>query len=225
MSNNVEPLFFADGNINPSCFVKMSTTQDNRVLQAAANTDKIIGISQVGTRDPQGLSGASAVAAAQGDPIKVYSQGDVCSLVAGSGGWTRGDWLVSDANGNGVTAPTSGVGTIYVGAIALESAAASAQGRVVVFLDAATAGSQVDYSQALTPVAIAANTSAEQTFTVTGLVAGQRVLVTPPAAGTAGTIMGPARASATDTLAITFGNFTGGSLTPAAGTYKITVLP
>lgn len=79
------------------------------------------------------------------------------------------------------------------------------------------------YSETLTPVAVAASTSAEQTFTVSGLVTGRSVVVNGPAP-TAGTGIVNARVSAANTLALTFGNFTAGSLTPASGTYLVTQL-
>lgn len=86
-----------------------------------------------------------------------------------------------------------------------------------------TGGLGTVYSESLTPVSVAADTSAEQTFTVNGLVTGQAVVVNGPAP-TAGTGIVNARVSATDTLALTFGNFTAAALTPAAGTYLITQL-
>lgn len=67
---------------------------------------------------------------------------------------------------------------------------------------------------------VAANTSAEQTFTVTGLAVGDAVFVSKPSLS-AGLIVGNARVSATDTLAITFGNLTGSPIDPAAETYTI----
>ncbi len=79
------------------------------------------------------------------------------------------------------------------------------------------------YSESLTPVSVAADTSAEQTFTVSGLVTGQAVVVNGPAP-TDGTGIVNARVSAADTLAITFANFTAAALTPASGTYLITQL-
>lgn len=77
-------------------------------------------------------------------------------------------------------------------------------------------------SASLTPAAIATITTAEQTFTVTGLKVGDHVVVNPPSI-TAGTGIAAARVSAANTLAITFVNPTVGSLTPAAGTYTIVV--
>lgn len=67
----------------------------------------------------------------------------------------------------------------------------------------------------LSPAAVAANTSAEQTFTVTGLQVGDVVNVNKPTAQAGIGVVG-ARVSAANTLAITFANFTAGSLTPTA---------
>lgn len=77
------------------------------------------------------------------------------------------------------------------------------------------------YSQALTPVLITANTTAEQTFTVTGLTTTDVVNVNKPTAQAGLGIVG-VRVSAANTLAITYSNNTGASITPtAAETYKI----
>ena len=80
----------------------------------------------------------------------------------------------------------------------------------------------VRYIPSLTPVAVAANTSAEQTFTVSGLLgSGFDVVIVNGPAPTAGTGIVNVRVSADNTLAITFANFTAGSLTPAAGNYNL----
>ena len=79
-------------------------------------------------------------------------------------------------------------------------------------------------SQALTPAATATITSAEQTFTVTGLTTSMNVLsVKPAVAQTAGLGLCQARVTATDTLGLTFVNPTAGSLTAVASTYTIVV--
>jgi hypothetical protein len=72
----------------------------------------------------------------------------------------------------------------------------------------------------LTPVAVAANTTAEQTFTVTGLVAGSPVWINKPSFTTGLSIVG-VRVSAADTLAITYGNTSGASITPPAEAYIV----
>jgi hypothetical protein len=74
------------------------------------------------------------------------------------------------------------------------------------------------YAASLTPVAVAAQSIAEQTFTVTGLATNDKVTVNGP--GAVGIVN--ARVSAANTLAITFSNPTAGSVTPPAGTYTVT---
>lgn len=79
------------------------------------------------------------------------------------------------------------------------------------------------YTPSLTPSSVAANTSATQNYTVTGLSTSDRVVVNPPAS-TAGIVMGGYWVSATDTLTIIWGNLTAGALTPASGSYLITAM-
>lgn len=81
---------------------------------------------------------------------------------------------------------------------------------------------QAIISQSLDVASVAANTSAEQTFTVKGLKVGDFVRVQKPSL-TAGLVIGNARVSAADTLAITFGNLTASPIDPAAETYLIHV--
>lgn len=78
----------------------------------------------------------------------------------------------------------------------------------------------VVYSQTITPAEVAAITAAEQTFTVTGLTTDDKVIINPAATGNS-TLVGAARVSATNTIAIQFVNPTAGALTPGAGTYKV----
>lgn len=67
---------------------------------------------------------------------------------------------------------------------------------------------------------VAANTSAEQTFTVPGLDTSMVVMVNKPDLD-AGLVVGNARVSAADTLALTFGNSTAGAVDPASEVYKL----
>lgn len=67
---------------------------------------------------------------------------------------------------------------------------------------------------------VAANTSAEQTFTLKGIKAGDFVTVSKPALS-AGLVISSARVSATDTIAITFGNLTAAPIDPASETYRV----
>lgn len=81
------------------------------------------------------------------------------------------------------------------------------------------------YTVAWSPALVAANTSAEQTVTVTGLVLATDTVigVSKPTAQAGLGIVGW-RVSADNTLAVTFGNFTGGGITPtAAETYRIVI--
>jgi hypothetical protein len=78
-------------------------------------------------------------------------------------------------------------------------------------------------SVTLTPAAIVLNTTAEQTFTVNGLLAGDVVCVNKPTAQAGLGIVG-SRVSAANTLGITFSNNTASSITPtAAQVYKVVV--
>lgn len=78
-------------------------------------------------------------------------------------------------------------------------------------------------SRSLTPVAVANGTSAEQTFTVPGLVIGDVVIV-QPVVSSVGVVLGGARVSAANTLAVTWGNPTGAPVTPTAGYFTVTVI-
>jgi hypothetical protein len=79
------------------------------------------------------------------------------------------------------------------------------------------------FSTLLTSASVAANTTAEQTFAVAGLTTADKVFVNKPAAQAGLGIVGQ-RVSAADTLAITYANVTGGSITPTAETYQIVAI-
>lgn len=73
----------------------------------------------------------------------------------------------------------------------------------------------------ISPAAVGANTTAEQTFTLQGLQLGDVVSVTKPTTQ-AGIGIVNSRVTAANTLGITFSNNTGGGLTPTAGeTYTV----
>lgn len=76
------------------------------------------------------------------------------------------------------------------------------------------------YTSALTPSSVAANTTAEQTFTVTGLNTNDLVFVNKPS-HQAGLGIANTRVSAANTIAITYINTTAGAITPTSETYKI----
>jgi hypothetical protein len=79
------------------------------------------------------------------------------------------------------------------------------------------------YSQSIDVASVAANTSAEQTFTVTGLATTDKVFVIKPSLS-AGLVIGNARVSAANTLAVTFGNLTASPIDPAAEAYTIVAI-
>lgn len=76
------------------------------------------------------------------------------------------------------------------------------------------------FAPSLTPASVAAATSAEQTFTVTGLATTDKVIVNGPAIA-AGTGIVNARVSTADTLVLAFMNATAAAVTPTAGVYNV----
>ncbi|MDN7489503.1 hypothetical protein QZM35_17485 [Burkholderia sp. AU45274] len=74
--------------------------------------------------------------------------------------------------------------------------------------------------QTLTPAQVAANTSAEQTFTVPGLQVGDSIDVNKPS-HQVGLSIGNVRVSAANTLAIQYVNTTASPITPTAEQYII----
>lgn len=79
------------------------------------------------------------------------------------------------------------------------------------------------FTSAINPASVAANTTAEQTFTVAGLTTDMAIVVNKPTL-TAGLGICGARVSAADTLAITFNNPTAGALDPGSETYNIVAI-
>lgn len=90
--------FKAGGNILPARFVIMSGS--NTVTQASTG-EKVIGVSQRGTRNAPYSSLDDTYAAIAGESLNVYTEGDVCGLMLG-GTVTYGDFLKSDSAGRGV---------------------------------------------------------------------------------------------------------------------------
>lgn len=77
----------------------------------------------------------------------------------------------------------------------------------------------------LSPAQVAANTTAEQIFAVTGATVGSGVVVNKPTAQAGLGIVG-ARVSTAGNVGITFSNNTAGAITPTASeAYVITLLP
>ena len=85
-----------------------------------------------------------------------------------------------------------------------------------------SAAGPLKFSVSLTPASVAANTSVEEEFTVTGVQVSDVVTFSPPG-HTNGILVGKARVSATNKVRIAFGNLTAGSLSPPAGAYLFSV--
>lgn len=101
--------FVAGGAIAPSRFVQLSSANDYTVVQPSVANSECLGISQVGTKNPPGTTGASTNAAtADNDPIQVFVPGDVAIIELGTGGAVRGQWLTTDTVGRGVGTSTVG---------------------------------------------------------------------------------------------------------------------
>jgi hypothetical protein len=79
------------------------------------------------------------------------------------------------------------------------------------------------YDVTIDAASVAANTSAEQTFTVNGLKTTDCVVVNKPSLD-AGLAIGNCRVSAANTLAITYINTTAGAINPASEVYKVVAI-
>lgn len=76
----------------------------------------------------------------------------------------------------------------------------------------------------LTPAAVAVSTSAEQSFTVQGLQAGDQVsAISAATTQTAGVVITNARVISANTLGISFGNMSSASATPVSGVYQLEI--
>jgi len=80
------------------------------------------------------------------------------------------------------------------------------------------------YEKLLNIASVPANSTAEQTFTVTGVSVDDMVIGINKPSHTADLAIINTRVSAKDTIAITFENSSGSAIDPAAETYSIAVL-
>jgi hypothetical protein len=123
---NTPPNLIARGNISASRFVKLDTATNFGVVQATANS-KNIGVIYEGTNQaPLSDIVTTDYAAKSGQEIRLYGDGDVCSVIAGAA-VTAGDLVKSDANGYAVTTAVTGTTVQWVSGIALEAATAAGQ--------------------------------------------------------------------------------------------------
>lgn len=82
----------------------------------------------------------------------------------------------------------------------------------------------VDFDITMNPSSVAANTTAEQDFTVAGLGANDIPLSLIKPTLTAGIGIGNIRVKSENTLSVTFINPTAGAIDPASETYKLIVI-
>lgn len=76
------------------------------------------------------------------------------------------------------------------------------------------------FAVTMNPAAVSANTTSEQTFTITGIATTDRLIINKPSY-TAGLIVGNVRCSAANTMAVTFGNLTGVAIDPPSESYRV----
>ena len=109
----------AAGTINPSRFVKFSTT-DKTVVQSAAAADLSIGVSDY---NPNGSTVAS------GERVDVLHDG--VATVTYGGDVTRGQLVMSDADGKAITATAAAGTNVRTCGIAMVSGASGDLGAVL----------------------------------------------------------------------------------------------
>jgi hypothetical protein len=127
--------WIANGTIQPSMVCKLDTTSGKNfyVVVCVSPTDKQqIGISQEGSYDAPGTTGAATDAARAGLPIKLFTEAEFCLVqLSNTAGCTAGDTLAVDATNGVVTSTPDGsvtpdtTATHYIMAIALETANAA----------------------------------------------------------------------------------------------------
>jgi N-methylhydantoinase B/oxoprolinase/acetone carboxylase alpha subunit len=128
--------FMANGDIAPCRFVKRVLTagqaNDGRVLEATALADKIVGISQEGTRNVPYGSLNDGLAAKTGENIKVHQLGEYAYIELTAAGVTRGDRITVDSAG-GTGKGRTALATENAFAMAEQTRAASEKCLVRVF--------------------------------------------------------------------------------------------
>jgi hypothetical protein len=115
----INPQLVAGGNISASRFVSPDLGTDFSVVQASAANQRVIGISQSGTREAPIPAVTTPYAAQDGEQLRVHGEGEVCLLTLGAT-VAAFDQLKTDANGKGVVI-TAGTTTQEIGAVALQS--------------------------------------------------------------------------------------------------------
>jgi len=117
------PALIAGGTIAPFRFVAMSSSADDTGVQASADTDKIVGVSDGSTNGP--LSGNHATV---GQPITLQGGANGTVLVECAGNITVGALVETDSSGKAQAITTTAGTTRYHGFVALQGGAA---GRII----------------------------------------------------------------------------------------------
>jgi hypothetical protein len=162
----------------------------------------------------------------------------VLDQIQGDGTSGGGTYVGGNATGTTLTLKANGVDT--TGVLTLSAASATAllaPGGSVADVDLelrgkGTGGVQIGaagtpitelrvFTATIDPASVAANTTAEQTFTVTGLTTSHRIIQVIKPTLTAGLGIVNSRVSATDTIAISFSNNTGVGIDAASESYII----
>lgn len=97
--------YVANGNIKPCRAVRLDTSAEGKVITGSATNQKIIGVSQEGSRRAPGSDSDDGYCAKAGENVKVYGPGSRCLLALG-GTVTIDDRLECDSDGAGVTTTT-----------------------------------------------------------------------------------------------------------------------
>ena len=116
------PSYIAGEDLAPARFVLRSTAADNTVLYADDGAAYLAGITFNGTREAPIPSVSTALAAAEGEPIRVHGLGDRCEVVLGETITAANLLLTASTDGVAVAASAGD----FVGAVA-ERAAASGE--------------------------------------------------------------------------------------------------
>lgn len=148
------------------------------------------------------------------------SAGDTTTTIVNASQAAARTYTIPDAGADASLVMTEGAQTIngvktFANALAASTSVAVGGGTAITKI--------VVYSQSLDVASVAANTTAEQTFTVTGLTTADKVFVNKPSLNDGLGIVN-ARVSAADTLALTFVNATAAAIDPAAEAYAIVAL-
>lgn len=131
-------VYSAGGTIRVARFVKVSTTENNTVLEADAN-ERVIGVSQLGSREAPlpAVTTDPPNAATDGDTLNVHTMDSAREDIVvrvGSGGITAGALLKSDADGNAVLAATTGTTVQWISGVSLEAASEGEYAKIALLI-------------------------------------------------------------------------------------------